>query len=64
MDKTFTIGIEDDACDTLFYVSARKWSPEYPDAHKFTSRKLAEHFLANMKRMRPEDEKYQRAYII
>ena len=60
---SYTIAIADTQCDTLFYVSRNRWSCEYPDAFKFVTVKSAKDHLANIKRMNPENEKYQRAYV-
>lgn len=59
----YTIAVASDRHDTLFYVSRGKWTPEYPDAFKFKSREQAISFLANIKRMNPDNARYQNAYI-
>jgi hypothetical protein len=62
-DDTYTIATPSDQHDTLFYVERKRWSPEYPDAFKFATKAQAEHHLANIKRMNPDYERYQRAYV-
>lgn len=59
----YTIAIDDASCDTLFYVSRNRWSNEYPDAYKFRHKSEAKDHLANMQRMNPTNERYQRAYV-
>lgn len=60
---TYTIATPSTEHDTLFYVSRKRWSPEYPDAFKFDNRKQAEDHLANIKRMNPDYARYQDAYV-
>lgn len=59
----YTIARQSDVHDTLFYVSANRWSPEYPDAFKFKTKKFATQHLANMQRMHPDNDKYLTAYV-
>lgn len=59
----YTIAVESAVHDTLFYVERKKWSPEYSDAFKFDTRAQAETFLANVQRMNPGIERYQRARV-
>lgn len=60
----YTIAIDSIQHDTLFYVSRNNWSPEYPDAYKFPSKQAAADHLKNVQRMNPDNDRYQKAYVL